>query len=575
MPTSGRAGRRSGRGRRGRDGRASIRRSRASRRAGGGRGIDAGTRGDARPGVARLGRREPARLQRGLVGERGARRRAHAPARVALAVRRVNAHAMLPAACVSISCSITAQASASNGSGLRSTRSFGRARMIRPSSGIGAVRAVKRREVVVEREHERAAARRARSSPRRCTTSPRQAASASSELAVDRHRAPDDAAARRSQQAARPGRARRLARPRADSRSSSICSGSHGSSHRAADAGRVLDGAQPGPARRARLGARVRAERRPPRGGRVGRARGDALAADPGGGEDRPLLVRGARPVLRRRDRACCCRSSTRSCSGATPGSGCRSWARRSPSPRSSPPARREQLGEWVPQCYGTVDEPQVGAFCVSEPDAGSDVSSLRTRARYDEAKDEWVLNGQKAWATNGGIANVHVIIASVDPELGSRGQAGFIIPPGTQGLDDGHQGQEARPARLAHRRRLPRRLPRPRPLPARRQGEARRAPRARARGHARQEAGGDADLRGDAAERRRAGHRHRPRRLRVLARLRQGAHAVRARRSSRTRRSRSRSPTWRWRSTPPACSSGAHRGWAARAASSRTPRAR
>ena len=64
-----------------------------------------------------------------------------------------------------------------------------------------------------------------------------------------------------------------------------------------------------------------------------------------------------------------------------------------------------EQLGEWVPQCYGTEDEPKVGAFCVSEPDAGSDVSSLRTRAKYDEAKDEWVLNGQKAWATNGGIA--------------------------------------------------------------------------------------------------------------------------------------------------------------------------
>jgi acyl-CoA dehydrogenase len=97
-----------------------------------------------------------------------------------------------------------------------------------------------------------------------------------------------------------------------------------------------------------------------------------------------------------------------------------------------------DQLAEWVPQCYGTVDEPKVGAFCVSEPDAGSDVSSLRTRARYDEAKDEWVLNGQKAWATNGGIANVHVVIASVDPELGARGQAGFVIPPGTPGLTMG-----------------------------------------------------------------------------------------------------------------------------------------
>src|SRR5256714_12629800 len=97
-----------------------------------------------------------------------------------------------------------------------------------------------------------------------------------------------------------------------------------------------------------------------------------------------------------------------------------------------------EQLGEWVPQCYGTEDGPKVGAFCVSEPDAGSDVSSLRTRAKYDEAKDEWVLNGQKAWATNGGIANVHVIVASVDPELGARGQAAFVVPPDTKGLEMG-----------------------------------------------------------------------------------------------------------------------------------------
>jgi acyl-CoA dehydrogenase len=97
-----------------------------------------------------------------------------------------------------------------------------------------------------------------------------------------------------------------------------------------------------------------------------------------------------------------------------------------------------EQLGEWVPQCFGTAEDPKLGAFCVSEPDAGSDVSSLRTRAKYDEAKDEWVLNGQKAWATNGGIANVHVVVCSVDPELGARGQAAFVIPPGTPGLEMG-----------------------------------------------------------------------------------------------------------------------------------------
>ncbi len=97
-----------------------------------------------------------------------------------------------------------------------------------------------------------------------------------------------------------------------------------------------------------------------------------------------------------------------------------------------------EQLGEWVPQCFGTVEEPAVAAFCSSEPDAGSDVSAIRTNARYDEAADEWVINGQKAWATNGGIAAVHVVIATVDRELGSRGHAAFVIPPGTKGCEQG-----------------------------------------------------------------------------------------------------------------------------------------
>jgi acyl-CoA dehydrogenase len=97
-----------------------------------------------------------------------------------------------------------------------------------------------------------------------------------------------------------------------------------------------------------------------------------------------------------------------------------------------------DQLVEWVPQCFGTPEDPKVGAFCSSEPDAGSDVSAIRTTARYDEAKDEWVLNGQKAWATNGGIAEVHVVIASVDRELASRGHAAFVIPPGTEGLEQG-----------------------------------------------------------------------------------------------------------------------------------------
>ncbi len=100
----------------------------------------------------------------------------------------------------------------------------------------------------------------------------------------------------------------------------------------------------------------------------------------------------------------------------------------------------REQQIEWIPQCYGTPDDVKIAAFGVSEPDAGSDVSSLRTRAVYDEASDEWVLNGTKTWITNGGIANVHVIVASVDPALGSRGQASFIIPEATPGLSMGQK---------------------------------------------------------------------------------------------------------------------------------------
>ncbi|MEU1117734.1 MULTISPECIES: acyl-CoA dehydrogenase family protein [unclassified Streptomyces] len=99
-----------------------------------------------------------------------------------------------------------------------------------------------------------------------------------------------------------------------------------------------------------------------------------------------------------------------------------------------------EQIGTWIPQMYGDVNDVKVAAFCSSEPDAGSDVAAMRTRAVYDEAKDEWVLNGTKTWATNGGIANVHVVVAVVDPELGSKGHASFIVPPSTPGLSQGQK---------------------------------------------------------------------------------------------------------------------------------------
>ena len=87
-----------------------------------------------------------------------------------------------------------------------------------------------------------------------------------------------------------------------------------------------------------------------------------------------------------------------------------------------------DQIGEWVPQCFGTEGDVKLAALAVSEPNAGSDVSSMKTTAVYDEAKDEWVLNGVKTWITNGGIADVHVVVATVDAELKARGQASFVI---------------------------------------------------------------------------------------------------------------------------------------------------
>jgi alkylation response protein AidB-like acyl-CoA dehydrogenase len=99
-----------------------------------------------------------------------------------------------------------------------------------------------------------------------------------------------------------------------------------------------------------------------------------------------------------------------------------------------------EQAMEWIPEMFGSPGDLKLAAFCSSEPDAGSDVGAMRTRAVYDEANDEWVLNGTKTWATNGGIADVHVVTAVVDPDLRTRGQASFVVPPGTKGLSQGQK---------------------------------------------------------------------------------------------------------------------------------------
>jgi acyl-CoA dehydrogenase len=92
-----------------------------------------------------------------------------------------------------------------------------------------------------------------------------------------------------------------------------------------------------------------------------------------------------------------------------------------------------EQIGRWIPEVVGTKDEPKLGAYAVTEPQAGSDVKSLRTTAKRDG--DDWILNGTKTFISNGGIADVTVVVATVDPELGHRGQASFIVTKDNPGL--------------------------------------------------------------------------------------------------------------------------------------------
>jgi alkylation response protein AidB-like acyl-CoA dehydrogenase len=95
-----------------------------------------------------------------------------------------------------------------------------------------------------------------------------------------------------------------------------------------------------------------------------------------------------------------------------------------------------DQIAQWVPECFGSNEDIKLGAYAVTEPQAGSDVKSLKTTARRDG--EEWVLNGTKVFITNGGIAEVHVVVATVDPQLGTRGQASFVVGKGTPGLSQG-----------------------------------------------------------------------------------------------------------------------------------------
>lgn len=74
-----------------------------------------------------------------------------------------------------------------------------------------------------------------------------------------------------------------------------------------------------------------------------------------------------------------------------------------------------------------------LAAFCLTEPEAGSDAGAIQTTARLEG--DHYILNGTKHFITNGGVARYYTVIASTDPSRGSRGASAFIVEEGTEGL--------------------------------------------------------------------------------------------------------------------------------------------
>ncbi|CAM3030283.1 acyl-CoA dehydrogenase [Streptomyces albus] len=89
----------------------------------------------------------------------------------------------------------------------------------------------------------------------------------------------------------------------------------------------------------------------------------------------------------------------------------------------------KEQRTEWLPDMLAGG---LLGAYCLSEPSAGSDAASLRTRAERDG--DDWVLNGTKAWITHGGIADFYTVLARTGQD-GPHGITAFLVPGDAEGL--------------------------------------------------------------------------------------------------------------------------------------------
>ena len=142
-------------------------------------------------------------------------------------------------------------------------------------------------------------------------------------------------------------------------------------------------------------------------------------------------------------------------------------------------------------------EEPKLASFCLTEPDAGSDVSGMKTRAV--KQGDKYVINGSKCFITNGTYADYFTVYAKTDPEAGHRGISAFVVDAD---LRRGHRRQEGGqdgPAGVQHRDHLLQRRRDPGREPARRGEQGLQT--------------GDDDPRPDPSRRLGDGRRHRPRR--------------------------------------------------------------
>jgi acyl-CoA dehydrogenase len=100
----------------------------------------------------------------------------------------------------------------------------------------------------------------------------------------------------------------------------------------------------------------------------------------------------------------------------------------------------------------------KIAAFALTEPESGSDVASIATRA--EERDGGWVLNGQKAFISNGGIADFYVVFARTGEAPGAKGLSAFLVERGASGLDDGERTEVIAPHPLATLRFRDMRLP-------------------------------------------------------------------------------------------------------------------